>query len=83
MYSGANGEFTLYEDDGISQEYLNGKGTWTKMLWNDKAKILTLEPAAPKGSTNIAVNKIFNVLLLPQGITKKINYDGKRTSVSF
>lgn len=83
VYSGANGEFTLYEDDGISQEYLKDKGTWTKMLWNDGAKKLTLEPGAPKGSTNIVVAKTFKVQLLPEGIIKTVSYNGKRIQISF
>ena len=31
IYRGADGDFTLYEDDGISQDYLRGKGTWTRI----------------------------------------------------
>ena len=36
VYRGANGEFTLYDDDGISQEYCKGRGKWTRMTWNDR-----------------------------------------------
>ena len=36
VYRGADGQFTLYEDDGISQEYLQGKGSWTRIAWNDR-----------------------------------------------
>ena len=42
VYPGANGEFTLYDDDGISQEYLAGRGQWIRMTWNDGARQLTL-----------------------------------------
>ena len=83
IYGGANGEFTLYEDDGISQEYLKGKATWTKMIWNDGGKKLSISPGAPKGSTNIVVAKTFKVQLLPQGITKTVNYNGKSAALSF
>ena len=31
VYRGADGEFTLYDDDGISQDYLRGTGTWTRI----------------------------------------------------
>lgn len=83
IYSGANGEFTLYEDDGISQEYLKGKGTWTKIVWNDKARTVTLESAAPKGSVNIPRKGSFKVQLLPEKITKEVKYSDKRISVKF
>ena len=46
MYPGADGEFTLY-DDGISQAYLRGKGTWTRFTWSDRARRLTMAPHAP------------------------------------
>ena len=54
MYRGADGQFTLYDDDGISQEYLRGAGSWIRMSWNDRAGQLTLEPGAPPGATNLS-----------------------------
>ena len=36
VYRGADGQFTLYEDDGISQDYLKAKGSWTRIVWNDR-----------------------------------------------
>ena len=53
IYGGADGEYTLYDDDGISQDYLKARGTWTRIAWNDRAKQLTIEPGAPKGATNV------------------------------
>ena len=44
IYTGANGEYILYEDDGISQDYLKGQGAWTRINWNEKAKKLNLQP---------------------------------------
>src|SRR3712207_7528553 len=44
--------FTLYEDDGISQGYLQNKGTWTKLSWDDGAKKLTITAAPPAGVAN-------------------------------
>ena len=35
IYRGADGSFSLYHDDGISQKYLQGAGTWTKFVWHD------------------------------------------------
>ena len=32
VYRGADGQFTLYDDDGISQEYLKGRGSWTRIV---------------------------------------------------
>jgi alpha-glucosidase/alpha-D-xyloside xylohydrolase len=83
IYGGANGEYTLYEDDGISQEYLKARGTWTRMTWNDRAKQLTIEPGAPKGATNVTTKRTFRMMLLPEGVTKEVTYAGKRIQVTF
>ena len=83
VYSGANGEFTFYEDDGLSQDYLKGKGTWIRMVWNDKARTLMLEPGAPKGSINVPVKRTFKVQLLPEGTSKTTTYDAKVVTVTF
>jgi alpha-glucosidase (family GH31 glycosyl hydrolase) len=83
IYAGADGDFTLYEDDGISQDYTKGKGSWTRITWSDKGKKLTLAPQAPKGAINEVKQRTFNVLLLPQGTTKEITYNGKAVSLGF
>jgi len=75
VYSGAGGSYTLYDDDGKTQEYLKGQGTWTEFTWNDKGKTLTIKPgaamtAAPKVRT-------FTVELMGTGEEKVINYTGK------
>jgi len=83
VYGGADGEFTMYADDGISQEYVEGRGTWIKMTWNDRAKRLILEPGAPKGATNVATKRTFRAHLLPAGTSKEITYEGKRVEARF
>jgi alpha-glucosidase (family GH31 glycosyl hydrolase) len=83
IYTGADGQFTLYTDDGISQDYLTGIGTWIRMTWNDRTKRLALEPGAPKGATNLAARRTFRVVLLPAGTTREVGYDGKKVDVRF
>jgi alpha-glucosidase/alpha-D-xyloside xylohydrolase len=83
VYRGADGQYTLYEDDGISQEYLKGRGSWTRMAWNDRARQLTIEPGAPRGATNVAANRTFRVQLLPEGTTRDVTYAGRRVQVGF
>jgi alpha-glucosidase/alpha-D-xyloside xylohydrolase len=81
VYSGANGRFTLYEDDGISQEYLRGRATWTRMTWDDRARQLTIEPGAPAGATSLPVSREFRVVDMPAGTAKSVRYDGRRVVV--
>lgn len=83
IYGGADGEYTLYEDDGISQDYLKARGTWTRMTWNDGSKRFTLEPGAPKGATNATARRTFRVVLLPEGTTKDVTYTGTRVQITF
>ena len=83
VYPGADGQFTLYEDDGISQDYLKGKATWTHITWNDKAKKLTIELGAPKGAISQVPDRTFKVQLIPEGTIKNVHFTGKRMEVIF
>ena len=47
IHPGADGEFTLYDDDGQSLGYRNGsddKTVWIRFRWDDSARKLTIEP---------------------------------------
>ncbi len=83
VYTGADGQYTMYADDGITQEYLAARGTWIRMTWNDQARQLSLEPGAPKGATNLPTKRTFRVLLLPAGTTKDVSYEGKKVTLRF
>ncbi|HEX7049192.1 MAG TPA: TIM-barrel domain-containing protein [Longimicrobiales bacterium] len=84
VFPGADGEFTLYEDDGISLDYLEDRATWTRMTWDDEARRLVIEPAPPPGATQLDRGpRTFRVALLPSGETKTVEYDGARVEVTF
>ena len=82
VYRGADGRFTLYDDDGASQEYLTGKGSWTRFTWDDRRRRLTIEPGAPPGATNVPAARAFDVVLLPRRTTKRVTYRGSRMVVT-
>jgi alpha-glucosidase (family GH31 glycosyl hydrolase) len=82
VYPGADGEFTLYDDDGASLDYQQNVAAWTRLRWNDRSRTLSIEPdlrskMKPKGS------KSFNVLLMPDGPRKAADYSGRRVQVKF
>lgn len=83
VYAGADGQFTLYEDDGISLDYLKGRATWIGMAWNDDRQCLTLQSDAPPGAINQPTRRTFRVELLPQGTIKYAPYEGVPTVVTF
>jgi len=41
VYPGKDAEFTLYDDDGVSNDYEKGAGKITRLRWNDSTKALT------------------------------------------
>ncbi len=45
VYPGKDGDFTLYDDDGISYDYEKGKGSATRLRWNNASGSLTASGA--------------------------------------
>lgn len=82
VYPGTDGQFTLYDDDGISQAYRDGRGLWIRMTWNDRARTLTLEPGAPAGMRNDTAVREFRVVR-PDGTTRSVTYRGVRVTAGF
>jgi alpha-glucosidase/alpha-D-xyloside xylohydrolase len=78
IYRGANGKYTLYDDDGISLNYLQGDSVQTLIKWDDGAKTLKLEP----GSKQTA-RRTFQVELIPDGVTRLIQYSGRPLELKF
>ncbi len=74
IYPGADGKFTMYEDDGISQQYLEGIGRWTTFRWNDKSRKLTIFPDAPEGAVNLPVSRELVIEKVTGSVTKKVKY---------
>jgi alpha-D-xyloside xylohydrolase len=42
VYTGADGSFSVYEDDGTSRQYLNGAFSRIPVQWNEATKTLTI-----------------------------------------
>ena len=82
VYPGADGEFVLYEDDGSSLDYTQDIAAWTHIRWNDRARTLTIEADA-KSKMKPAASRKFDVLLVPGGARKSVDYDGGRIEVKF
>jgi alpha-glucosidase/alpha-D-xyloside xylohydrolase len=81
VYPGADGEFVLYEDDGVSLDYLRDGGTWTRIKWDDRHRRLTLETDA---RLKVAASpRKFEVLLAPENTRKIVEYRGPKIQVAF
>ncbi len=81
IYAGADGQFTLYDDDGSSLDYLHGKASITKISWSEAKQQLSLEPSEAAKTIDRKQERKFQIQLLPKGTTKTIIYTGKKISI--
>jgi alpha-D-xyloside xylohydrolase len=62
IFAGADGTFTLYEDNGLTFDYEHGAFTEIPLTWNDRAHTLTL--GARQGSfPEMQKTRVFQVVL--------------------
>ena len=91
VYTGADGAFSLYEDDGETYDYDNGEFARIPMSWDDAAGELTIGkvegayPGMPK-SRKIAVRiidgPIEDAADFEENITRTVTYKGREITVS-
>jgi len=87
VYPGADGDFTLYEDENDNYNYEKGKYSEIKFHWDDKTR--TLKIADRTGSFDgMANDRKFDIILTPAGsniegarVVKSVAYNGKGTSI--
>jgi alpha-D-xyloside xylohydrolase len=80
VYPGANGSFTLYEDEGDNYNYEKGAYASITFQWNDKARTLTI--GERKGSYPGMLQKRQFTIVTPNGKQKVIEYNGQKMQVS-
>jgi alpha-glucosidase/alpha-D-xyloside xylohydrolase len=81
IYTGDDGDFCMYDDDGASLEYLDGEFASTQLHWDDKEHTLSIE--ADESGTLPSTPRKFLVELLPAGEKKSVQYTGERVEVVF
>ena len=81
VYPGKDGSFTLYEDEGDNYNYENGKYSEILFTWNDARKTLTISDR--KGSFDGMLKQRTFDVVLPDGTSKKVDYNGNRVEVRF
>ena len=90
VYAGADGNFTLYEDEGDTYNYEKGKYATIPIHWNDASRTLTI--GERKGSfQGMLPNRTFNMVFVGQehgggaeaaaAPDKVVHYSGKEVSV--
>ena len=79
VYPGADGTFTLYEDEGDSYNYEKGVYSTIPFQWNDRTR--TLIVGERKGSyPNMLQSRKFTVVM-PDGSQQTVSYDGNEIQV--
>ena len=79
VYPGADGRFTLYEDEGDNYNYEKGVYATIAFQWNDKSRTLTI--GKRKGEYPGMLQQRRFTIVLPNGTTKTTNYNGSEVKV--
>jgi alpha-glucosidase/alpha-D-xyloside xylohydrolase len=74
VYPGANGEFRLYEDDGVSFAYQRGEWTSVEGSWDDTRRRLSLRRA--EGSQRPKAARRFQVRIAGEQRLREAVFDG-------
>jgi len=91
VYPGADGDFTLYEDDGITYDYEKGAYTTIPIHWDDSKQTLTLGPR--QGNfPGMVVGRTFRVVWVAPGrgigvnlaepADKVVEYEGQALTIA-
>lgn len=83
VYTGKNGEFTLYEDEGVNYNYENGAYSTIKFSYDEASQQLTVDDI--KGEyAGMAKDRILKVEWITKGkknTISEVKYSGKEISV--
>lgn len=91
VYPGANGSFTLYEDEFDNYNYENGAYSTITFDWNDADRTLTIGERLGKYPGMLKTRK-FNIVVvdsdtaganIPAKKVRKVSYSGKKQKISF
>jgi len=81
IYEGANGSFTLYEDEGMNNNYRKGRYATIPITWNEKTGSILI--GARKGSFPGMLNtRTFNLKFIGKNWSTTVRYSGKPISVA-
>ncbi|WP_338357420.1 glycoside hydrolase family 31 protein [Yeosuana marina] len=76
IYTGANSEFNLYEDENDNYNYEKGAYSLIKFKWDDANKKLTI--AKREGAFDGMLENRKFTIILQDGTKKEVNYNGEK-----
>ena len=83
VYPGADGRFSLYEDDGTSYDYERGASAWIDFAWDDRHGTLTISALRGRHGPSVQPRRLRIVRTGPAGntATRELTYRGQRIVV--
>lgn len=91
VYPGADGDFTLYEDENDNYNYENGAYALIPMHWDNASRTLTLGARQGNGFAGMLQKRTFNIVLVNElngtgdqhstTFSATVEYDGSEVSV--
>jgi alpha-D-xyloside xylohydrolase len=82
VYTGADGKFSLYEDDGVSNAYLRGEASRIPLSYNDRTGVVTIGERAGQYKGMVAKRQ-FKVRFIKPGVSSTDNFDVADKTVSY
>jgi len=79
LYPGADGTFSLYEDEGDNYNYEQGYYSNIIFTWTERTRTLHIS-ARQGGYKGMLLNRQFHIVL-PDGTAKTIDYNGNQVTV--
>ncbi len=79
VYPGADGTFTLYEDEGDNYNYEQGVFSTITFSWDESRQVLTI--GSRQGSFPGMLNSRLFHVVWPDGTSKDIKYEGEEITV--
>ena len=82
VYTGADGRFSLYEDDGVTNQYVNGAYSRIPLTYDDKARTLTI--GARSGTfKGMVADRTFKVRFVRPGTSTSASFDDYDAQVAY
>ncbi len=82
VYTGADGAFSLYEDDGVSMQYTHGASTRIPFTWNDRTGVLTIGDRTG-GYAGMVASRTFRVRFITPGTSSSADFDDFDKAVAY
>jgi alpha-D-xyloside xylohydrolase len=77
VYTGADGSFSLYEDDGTSRQYLHGQYSRIPLKWDERTKTLTIGAREGNGYAGMAGTREIDIRWMKPGTPRALAFDAK------